>query len=132
MESIFKRIVVKDTWIDCANPPGTNLVARIKYYRDWILPPIPRGEYQFKNYALGFRWLATPHEIELMQTNDILGKAALQLHDNFHPLTLADLIGPEFIPEVNLSEMELLRVEARVREAAIGWTHFLEGLETGN
>src|ERR1019366_678734 len=115
MESIFKRIVVKDTWIDCANPPGTNLVARIKYYRDWILPPIPRGEYQFKNYALGFRWLATPHEIELMQTNDILGKAALQLHDNFHPLTRAALSAPENVPEFSPRWRAMMWVGRRVR-----------------
>lgn len=52
----------------------------------------------------------------------------LRLHENLDSFTLAELIGPEFIPEVSSSWDVLLPIEVHVRAAAAKWTHLLESM----
>lgn len=129
METNVKRVVFMDTWIECRPLGGPGIRAWLRDFWREIFPPPARGTYEFQNYALGYKWTATEREMELLQSNGMLGHKALKLHDNYPPLTFADLLGPEFIPEVNPSQAELLRIEARVREAALAWTLFLENLD---
>ena len=128
MNPVFKRVVFTDEWI-C---PDACWLSRIMRHQvsplHWILLPLPRKPCEFPNYALGYRFEASDRELRLIEANQFYAHIALQLHDNFHPLTFADVLGPEFVPEVNPSEAELLRVEARVRESAAIWTHFFESM----
>src|SRR5213594_3353820 len=111
MNAVFKRVVFTDEWI-C---PDASWLSRILRHHlsplHWILPPSPRKACEFPNYALDYRFEATESELQLIEANQFYGHIALRLHDNFHPLTFADLLGPEFVPEVNPSQAELLRVE---------------------
>lgn len=129
MEAHIKRAVFMDEWIDIGPNGGPGFLGFIKDIRREFIPPAARRTYEFQNYVLGYRWTATERELEILRANGMLGHIALQLHDNYPPLTFADLLGPEFIPEVNPSQTELFRVEGRVREAAARWTFFLENLD---
>lgn len=118
-----------DEWIDIGPAGGSGIRGFISEVCRELFPPAARRTYEFQNYVLGYRWTATEQELEILRANGMFGHIALQLHDNYPPLTFADLLGPEFIPEVNPSQAELFRIECRVREAAVKWTLFLENLD---
>ncbi len=129
MEALFKRVVFMDEAFEFA-PSKPGLVGWCStIYRGFFPPPVVNIR-EFQNYALGYKWVATDRELELIKANQMFGHIALKLHEEFPALTFADLLGPEFIPEVNPSQTELLRIESRVREAALTWTLFFENLDS--
>jgi hypothetical protein len=129
MEAHFKRIVFPDEAFEFA-PPGHGFTGWcVSAWHGFFPPPVLRVR-EFQNYALAYRWTASDRELELIKAHQMFGHVALKLHDDFPPLTFADLLGPEFIADVNPSQTELLRIEARVREAALTWTLFFENLDS--
>lgn len=130
MEADIKRGVFKDEWIDIGAYGGPGIRGFIKEVCRELFPPATRRTYEFQNYVLGYRWTATDREMDILRANGMFGHIALHLHDNYPPLTFADLLGPEYIPDVNPNQAELFRIEGRVREAAVKWTLFLENLAT--
>ena len=131
MKAIIKRVIFKDEWI--IPGPGDHrwlVRATMKLFR-WVIPRYPAKTYQFTNYALGFRWEASPRELDTIQSKDLFGQPALTIRDGDAPIFFADLLGPEFIAEINPSQTELLRVEGKVREAAMLWTHSFETMTNG-
>lgn len=131
MEAHFKREVFVDEGFEFV-PPNADVPRWCTDLWRELFPPAVAGTREFQNYALGYRWTASDREFELLQRNKMFGHVALKLHEDFPPLTFADLLGPEFIPEVNSSQAELLRIEGRVREAALTWTLFFENLDSDN
>jgi hypothetical protein len=111
MEAKFKRVVFKDEWIR-------------------VDPWVTRMEcFEFENYALGWQFQASARELRLIERNQMWGHHVVQIRNDDYTFTWADVLGPEFIPEVNPDPEHLLRVEAMLRAAAAKWSHFLEGME---
>jgi len=129
MKAIFKRVVFKDEWLE--GPPRHRhwFIANLQETWAWVWPPRPLKTREFTDYALGFRWEATPAELELIRQGDLFGQPALQLRDYEPPFTFAELLGPEFIPEINSNQAELFQIEAKVRSAALVWTHSFENMK---
>jgi hypothetical protein len=117
-----------DEWINIGPSGGPGILGFLKDLRREFFPPTNCRTYEFQNYVLGFKWTATDKEVATLRANGMLGHIALRLHDNYPPLTFADLLGTEYIPEVNPSQPELFRVEGQIREAAAKWTLFLANL----
>jgi hypothetical protein len=124
---IFTRLVFTDEWL---LRDWTWFSPLVRWLRPvaWVLPWRPRKSGEFPNYVLGYRLEPTPRELKLIQANNMFGHAVVSVHDGDRPLTFADILGPELVPEVNPSIDELLRVEAVVREAAVIWSHFFESM----
>jgi len=78
---------------------------------------------------LGYRWEANERELELIRSYKMYGEIAIQPHKQGIRITFADILGPEYIPEVNCSQSELLNMEIRVRQAAISWSRFFETIQ---
>jgi hypothetical protein len=91
-----------------------------------FLSTAPREIREFENYVLGFRWKPTERELRLIQKNGLWSHVAIPLHHDAPAITFADVLGPEFVPEVNPSHTELLRSEGRIRAAALSWTRRFE------
>ncbi|MGH8247430.1 MAG: hypothetical protein ACREUU_13480, partial [Gammaproteobacteria bacterium] len=128
MEAIlFKRAVFLDEW---PLPNGTWFSRLVRWPRPlaWVLTPHPRRIQEFPNHVLGYRLDPTPRELNIIQTSRMFGHAVVTVHEGDRPLTFADLLGPELVPEVNPSFEELLRVEALIREAAVIWSHFFQSM----
>jgi len=83
---------------------------------------------RFQNYALGFRFVASPRELEIITSNDMFGHVALAIGDT-DALTFADLLAPALIPEVHWSVDHLLEFECEIRESAAKWSHFLASMD---
>jgi hypothetical protein len=130
MKADIKRVILTDEALVCTPPKPKGLIQKIGKLLNWWTPPEIGETYEYTAYALGFRFEATAEELNLIHANGMLSQVALKLHDNFRPLTFSDLLGPEYVPEVN-SQAELLRVEARVMEAAASWTHFFATMSGG-
>jgi hypothetical protein len=129
MEVIIKRCVFTDEWFA---PKPSRFKWRIPILSTWIklcLPPRETPTQEFKNYALGFRFEPTPRELEIIQSNNLFGHPALKIRETDQPITFAEILGPEFVPELNPSQASLLSVEAKVRQAAITWSHFFKSLD---
>ena len=94
----------------------------------WFLPPLRRKRVEFPSYILGYRLEPTPRELRLIHTNKLFGHAVVTVHQGDRPLTFADLLGPELVPEVSPDVEELLRVEGALREANVIWTRFFESM----
>lgn len=129
MEAIFKRVVFPDEAFEFA-PPKPGFVGWCSAICFGFFPPPVARIREFQNYALGYKWSATDRELELIKTHQMFGHIALKLNEEFPALTFGELLGPEFIPDVNPSQTELLRIEARVREAALTWSLFFENLHS--
>jgi hypothetical protein len=105
---------------------------RVSYVDEWIVighsmklgPP-----YEFKNYALGWLLEATARELALIEANEMFGEQALILRSNERGFTFAEVLGPEFIPEVSRDPEHLLKVQAYVSAAAAKWTIFFDSME---
>jgi hypothetical protein len=130
MSPIFKLVVFEDEGLtpDLTSPKAKMIFCFPMLLRP-ALPAIPHKSYTFTNFALGYGFDATQSEMKKIREHDLFNQTALTLRPNEPLLTLADLLGPELIPEVNPNQQELLRVEARVREAALIWTHFFQGMK---
>jgi hypothetical protein len=90
------------------------------------MPADEIDSYEFISYVLGYRWESTEREMQLIQKYNMFGETAIRIRDTDAPLTFAELLGAEYVPETNCSPNELLKIEARVRQAAISWSHFFE------
>ena len=128
MDLIIKRCVFTDEWFK--PQPADSLTTRflgilIRLY----FPPAPAPTHEFKNYVLGFRFEATPRELELIQANSLFGHPALKLREGEPPITFAEILGPEFVPEVNPSQAALFGIESKLRQTAIAWTHFFRSID---
>jgi hypothetical protein len=119
MEAIFKRVVFRDEWIRPKPWP---------WPLSWFQPPRKGESFEFLSYGLCYRWEATDREGQLIRAHDMLAQPALTLSSNDQPVTFAEILGPEFVPEVHHSQMHLLSVEARILTAATTWTRFFEGM----
>jgi uncharacterized Zn-finger protein len=125
MEAIFKRVVFIDEWVAPQENSVDLFFLRLLRLNLSFLP-CPTD--CFVNYALGYRFEATGRELHLIDSNDMYCQTALTLPSTGHPRLFIELLSPRFVPEVNPSPMELLRVEACVRKAAAVWTHFFESM----
>jgi hypothetical protein len=127
MEAKFKLVEFTDEW---TIPSATLLdkIIRWPWPARWILSPLPRKPSEYSNYALGFQFVPSDRDIRLIRKHNLFSHYAVQVHGTDAPLTLADVLGPEFVPEVNPSFRVLLRVEALVREAAAIWSHQLDSM----
>ena len=76
--------------------------------------------------------MPTDRERRLIQEHNFFGHIALKIDDADRALTLADVLGPDFVPVVYPSFRQLLRAEALVREAAILWEHHLAKMPDPN
>lgn len=77
--------------------------------------------------------MPTDREGRLIKKHNFFGHTALNKIDDADPtLTLADVLGPGFVPVVYPSFRQLLRAEAHVREAAILWEHHLAKMPDPN
>lgn len=130
MKAIVKRVILTDEALVCNPPNPQGFIQSIGKFLNWWTPPEIGQTYEYTAYALGYRFEATPEELNLIHANGMLSQVALKLHDNYRPLTFGDLLGPEYVPEVN-SQAELLRAEARIREAAASWSHFFATMSDG-
>lgn len=130
MSPTFKLVVFTDEGLtpDLTSPLAKT-ISHFPLFLRPALPPMPHKSFTFTNYALGYRFDATQREMQKIREHKMFNQTALSLRPNDPPLTFADLLGPELIPEVNPSQQELLRIEARVREAALIWTRFFEGIK---
>ena len=63
-----------------------------------------------------------------IRTNNLLSQPFVLLHKGDPAISFADVLGPQWIAEINPEQQNLLQVECRVREAAAMWTHFLESM----
>jgi hypothetical protein len=124
---LFKRVVFTDEW---PLPNWTwfdHMVRRVPPIA-WMLSPRPRKIQEFPNYVLGYRLDPTPRELKIIQTSQMFGHAVVTVHQGDRPLTFADILGPELVPEASPEIEELLRVEALIREAAVIWSHFFKSM----
>ncbi len=132
MEPKFKRKAFLDEWISISASPLRLKLRQAPSPLSFVLPPIPGTPYTFTNFVLGFRCEATEREMELIATNNLFDQTFFSNPSQSTPITFAEVLGPEWIPEVNPSQMVLLQAEARVRQAAAAWTHFFESLNDGD
>src|SRR5262245_5474287 len=125
---VFKRVVFTDEWIA---PCGSSFSERVRKWApiSWILSPRPRKSVEFPSYILGYRLEATPRELTLIQRHKMFGHAVVTVHAGDPPLTFADLLGPELVPEVSPYIDQLLRVEGLIREAAAMWSLFFQSMD---
>jgi len=124
---IFKRVVFTDEWLLPNGTWFTRLVRRLPPLA-WMLSPHPRKVGEFRNYVLGCGLKSTPRELKLIQSSEMFGHPVVTVHQGDRPLTFADLLGPELVPEVSPEIDELLRVEMAIREAAVIWSHFFQSM----
>lgn len=129
MEAIIKRCVFTDEWFKPKPRLPLWQDRFVETLRRLYCAPVEAETQEFKNYALGFRFSPTSREMEIIQTNNLFSYPALKLRDNDAPITFGELLGPEFVPEVNPSQAELLGIEGKVRQAAISWTHFFKSID---
>ncbi len=124
---IFKRVVFTDEWL---LPNGTWFTRLMRWIPPlaWMLSPHPRKAGEFPNYILGYLLEPTPRELKLIQSSEMFGHAVVTIHHGDRPLTFADLLGPELVPEVSPEMEELLRVEMAIREASVIWSHFFQSM----
>src|SRR6185295_14161305 len=111
MEALFKRVVYLDEWIKI----NENLTLGTSF--------------EFEQYALGWRWEATPREIEIIETNKMWRHPAITLRTDEGYFCFANVLGPQFIPEVNGSQEALLRIQSMVTARAVQWTIFFETMD---
>ena len=128
MEAKFTRKCFLDEWVTFNASPLSLKLRRPTSLLSRVLQPIPGTPYTFTNYVLGFRCEATQAEMDLIKANKLFGQAFISIHAEDPPITFADILGPEWLPEVSSSQGALLQVEARVRFAAVSWTHFFESM----
>src|SRR5262249_48049628 len=98
----------------------------------FILPPLQTKPSTFVNYVLGFRCEASDEELSLINNNNLLAQPFVVIRDGEAPITMAQALGPDWVAEVNTSQAELMKVEARIRFAAASWTRFLDSLATNS
>jgi hypothetical protein len=127
MEAKFKLVEFKDEWL----APSASLFSRLirwPWPLRWILTPLPRETAECSNYVLGFQFVPSERELRLIRRHNLFSHIAVTIRDTDPSPTLADVLGPAFVPEVNPSFRVLLRTEALVREGAVIWTHYLEAM----
>ncbi len=129
MEVIIKRVVFPDEWFAPKPARFKWRVPIVSALMELCLPPTETPTQEFKNYALGFRFEPTPRELEIIQSNNLFGHPALKIRETDRPITFAEILGPEFVPEIDPSQAALLSVEGKVRQVAIAWTHFFKSLD---
>ena len=125
MQAILKQVVFTDEGFRI----NASLLSRIlRWPFRWILPPPPYVRCEFPNYLLAYRLETTSRELKLIKTNNMFCHPVLTLREEDGPLTFADLLGPEFVPEVSPHIDDLLMIQARVYEAAICWSRVLQSM----
>jgi len=119
MLAIFKRIIFMDEWIRPEPWPWPAC---------WFCRPRDPVSYEFVTYALGYRWEATDREWAIIRKHKMLQQPAVTLSANDPPVTFAEILGPELVPEVHPDQMQLMSVEMRLRSSALSWTRFFENV----
>ncbi len=111
MEAKFKRVVLDDEWMTVQEALGGG------------------RSYRFESYALGWRLEPTPRELRLIEINKMFGRSALTIRQEEGGFNFAEVISPEFIPEVSQSPEHLLRIQALIQAAAAKWTIFFDSMD---
>jgi hypothetical protein len=128
MEPKFIRKTFQDEWI---KTQGTALEKKLRqstwpiYY---FLTPLPVESYTFLNYVLGWRCVATQAELKKIERNDLFAQPFISIRPEDRPVTFAEVLSPEWIPETNPSQLVLMQTEARIRSVCLTWTHFFESM----
>jgi hypothetical protein len=127
MDAKFKLITFTDEFL----APSASLFSRLVRWPwplRWVLPPLPRESSECLNYVLGFQFVPTERELMLIRQHNLFSRIAVTIRETDPSLTLADVLGPEFVPEVSASLDALLRTESLVRRGAAIWSHYLEAI----
>lgn len=119
MQPTFNRIVLQDHWLRF-HP--------VRWPASWFVPPRPAERIEFLSYVLGFRWEASDRELSIIGKKNMWSEAAVRLRETDAAITLRDILGPEWVPEIGCSPDALMNAEMRVRQAALCWTQYLEGM----
>src|SRR5277367_6297900 len=110
MTAEIRRSIFLDEWIAITPSPLGSLLRHRSWPLRWVLPPLPVKPYTFTNYALGFRCEATERELEIIKANNLFAQTFVLLPPGKTAITFADVLGPEFVPQVNPSQSELLGI----------------------